>query len=305
MSDQSGAIPLGLSQQKAARNIDPEQLEAMGKRAASRFSEMPGESLSESVVEIVKEARLAPEQVKRVCEFANTAAYLHEFEKGGSVRNVTFDGGPANPSIVLKDLNDGSSPAVHQVKTASYQPPTSNYKLAGAGDSILAEAFGGGITKTADQHGHARAGEEAVDLRTRLQGVKDDLNSKYASSGVLLNDVRHDLCDAVRQEVLGGTTLGSVVGAWSGYAPSANMLKEAMEMVGKHLRTTGDMDSKSLTKSLVKTAAEGSIPNPEHPIVDRFIAFTKIASEHRKLESAIQIVDEQLVEVNEVLRGMA
>ena len=139
MSDQPGAIPLGLEQQKAARPIDPEQLDAMGKKAAAHFSECGG-TLNDAVIAVVKEAMLSPEQTKRVCEFANTAAYLSEFEKAGEVRNITFDGGPANPSVILKELNDGSVPAVHQVKEAAYEPPKGHYKTAGASDSLLAEA---------------------------------------------------------------------------------------------------------------------------------------------------------------------
>jgi hypothetical protein len=134
--------------------------------------------------------------------------------------------------------------------------------------------------------------------------MKEDLTSKYASSGVLLNDVRHDLCDAVRQEVLNGTSLGDVAGAWSGYTPSAEMLKEAMLLVRERLLQAGDITREGFAKSLTKTA-EGHLPNPDHPIVDRFIAFTKISSEHRKLESAIQIVNDQLADVNTALRSMA
>lgn len=306
MSDQSGAIPLGLAQQQAARNVDPEQLEAMGKRAAALYAER-GNSLSEAVVETVKEARLAPEQVKRVCEFANTAAYIQEFEKGGEVRNVTFPGGPADPSSVLKDLNDGSSPPPFQVKTAAYRPPEGHYKLAMA-DNVLAEAFEAhsGMEKSASDHfSRASSGEEIADLKTRLDGVKDDLMSKLSSSGVLFDDVKAALCEVTRQEVLDGASLGDVVTAWSSFSPSTMMLKEAVALVGGYLNATGDMAKEAQKASLTKTANAGRLPNPDHPVVDRFIAFTKIAFEHRKLQEAMAIVDEQLVDVNRALKEMA
>jgi hypothetical protein len=307
MSDQDGALPLGLAQQQAAKNVDPEQLESMGKRAAALYAErhMP---LNEAVVEIVKEARLAPEQVKRVCEFANTAAYLFEFEKGGAVRNVTFEGGPANPASVLQDLNDGSSPPPRQVKTSGYQPPKSHYKTAMASDSILAEAFGvrPGLEKVAEVSHSVRAnpGEEIADLRIRLEGIRDDLKSKYASSGVLLLDVRRDLCDAVRQEVLTGTTLGDIVTAWMPYSDSVEMLKQAMPLIFGHLTATQTMTREEQQKSLTKTASISRIPNPDHPVIDRFIAFTKISHEHAKLEEALKIVGDQLRDVNQKLGEM-
>lgn len=300
MSNQPGAIPLGLEQQKAARPIDPEQLESMGKRAAARFTER-GTTLNEAVVSIVKEAMLSPEQVKRVCEFANTAAYLFEFEKAGEVRNITFDGGPANPSVVLKDLNDGSAPAVHQIKEAAYEPPTTHYKTAGASDSILAEAFGlSGMEKAAsyDHLARADASEEVADMRVRLNAVRDDLMSKLSHSQVFLDDVKDDLYSLVKQEVIDGSSLGDIMGAWSGYG-DANQVKEAMSFyVLDRLRDDGVMDKAQIEESICKTAGVGQVANPEHPVVERFMVLTKAAAEHRKLESAVEIVDEQLAEVD-------
>lgn len=302
MTDQPGAIPLGLEQQKAARPVDPGQLEAMGKRAAAQFAEC-GETLNESVVSVVKEAMLSPEQVKRVCEFANTAAYLSEFEKAGEVRNVTFDGGPANPSVVLKDLNDGSTPAIHQVKTAGYEPPTGHYRVTGASDSILAEAFGAsGMEKVAsvDHTARADASEEIADMRIRLDAVRDDLMSKLSHSGIFLDDVRSDLYTSVKQEVMDGSSLGSIASAWANYG-DANQIKEAMSLVLGCLQEDRVMGDEQIDSSMCKTAGAGSVPNPEHPVVERFLVLTKAASEHRKLEAAIGIIDEQRVEVDRKL----
>ena len=300
MNDQLGAIPLGLEQQKAARPIDPGQLESMGKRAAAQFSEckMP---LNEAVVSVVKEAMLSPEQVKRVCEFANTAAYLAEFEKAGEVRNVTFDGGPANPSVVLKDLNDGSAPAIHQIKTADYEPPTGHYKTAGASDSILAEAFGvpAGMEKVAsvDHMAHANAIEEIADMKVRLDAVHDDLMSKVSHSEVFLDDVKSDLYDSVRQEIMDGASLGDVASAWANYGDT-NQVKEATKLVQRNLFRDRVLNAEQIDASLRKTASAGSVPNPDHPVVERFMVLTKAASEHRKLKAAICIVNEQRDEVN-------
>jgi hypothetical protein len=304
MSDQPGAIPLGLAQQRAAEKVDPEQLEAMGKRAAAHYAQ--GDTpLSAAVVGVVKEARLAPEQVKRVCEFANTAAYLQEFEKAGEVRNVTFEGGPADPSVVLKDLNDGSAPAVHQVKEASYQPPLGHYKTAGTSDSVLAEAFGVGMEKVADvQHtGRFNRGDEAADVRTRLQGMRDDFMSKLSSSEILLNDVKADLCKAASQEIMDGATMGDVVCAWASYADTP-MIKRATKHLHDHLRAARIMGTEQQVESLSKTAGAGSVPNPAHPVVERFIAFCKVAHEHSKLEHAIDITDEQIKDVDTQLRSL-
>lgn len=279
----------------------------MGKRAAAQFAE-GNTPLSEAVVSVVKEAMLSPEQVKRVCEFANTAAYLNEFEKSGEVRNVTFEGGPANPSVVLKELNDGSAPAIHQIKTASYQPPTGHYKTAGASDSILAEAFGvsPGMEKAAsvDHLARANASEEIADMKVRLDAVRDDLMSKLSHSGVLLDDVKSDLYSAVKQEVLDGTPMGDIAGAWSSYG-DLNQIKEASSFIRDRLQADQVFEGDQFAQSLTKTASAGSVPNPAHPVVDRFLVFTKVAFEHRKLERAVEIINEQLEEVNGKLKVSA
>lgn len=307
MSDQPGAMPLGLLQQQAAKPVDPAQLEMMGKRAAAAHTDC-GTSLSEAVAETVKEARLAPEQVKRVCEFANNAAYLREFEKAGEVRNVTFDGGPADPGEVLRSLNDGSAPALNQTKTADYDPPSGHYKTAGADEQLLADMFGApsSMEKTAsvsrDHSVRENPAEEVNDLRIRLEGARDQFISKLASSGVLYDEVQRDLAEAVKHELLEKTaSMGDIVGIWGRYTPNTFMLKQAMVCVGKILHESG-LKPAELGESLQKTASAGRVPNPQHPIVERFLAFTKIAHEHRKLERAAQDVTEQLGAVNSQLQ---
>jgi hypothetical protein len=283
----------------------------MGKKAAALYTQQ-GTELSEAVTEVTKEARLAPEQIKRVCEFANTNAYLNEFEKGGEVRNVTFSGGPADPGKVLRDLNDGSHPAVNHVKEAHYQPPTGHYKTAGANDHLLAGMFGispDGLEKVAeavsppDHNMRSNPIDEAYDLKVRLEGVRDDTRSKYASSGIVLNDVRGDLCKEAEQVLAGGSSLGEMAQALTPFTESPRLLKMAMLEIGKYLRDKGHSQS-SLGSSLTKTA-EARVPNPEHPLVTKFVAFTKIAFQHAKLETAIGIVDRNLAAVNAQIRELA
>lgn len=310
MSDQSGAMPLGLIQQKVARSVDPAQLEMMGKKAAALHTDC-GKPLSDSVMETVKEAQLSPEQVKRVCEFANTSAYLSEFEKAGEVRNITFEGGPANPGDVLRGLNDGSAPAINQVGNSDYDSPTDSYKTASAGYAPLAELFGCSEMEKNASVGHARDHfqrenpvEEVYDMRVRLEGTKEHFMSKLSSSDVLYGDVRGDLCDTVQQELMNGdVSMGDVARVWSNYAPTAEILKYAMVVVGEHLKKNG-MDQKDLNSSLTKFAQANTVPDPEHPLVERFIAFTKIAHEHKKLEQSIGIVDEQLAYTNNGLKAL-
>lgn len=306
MSD-PGALPLGLQQQQVARGIDPEQLELMGKRAAAMYGKQ-GTPLTEAVVSIVKEARLAPEQVKRVCEFANTSAYLDEFEKAGEVRNVEFTGGLADPGAVLKELNDGSAPAVHQVD-GDYAPPSGSYKTASADTSLLAEAFGaaGSLEKTASaERSHfSRENpiEEVNDLRLTMEGARSHLMSKLSSSEMLFTEIKTLLKEAAADAVLEGVPMGDIVRAWSNYG-DANQIKEATAMCRDYLRERKIFGAEQFAESLTKTASQGVISNPQHPLVDNFLMFTKVAFEHAKLEEAVRLLGERLGDVQSTLRGM-
>ena len=307
MSDAPGALPLGLSLQRAAKPVDPEQLELMGKKAAVMYSDGK-HSLSEAVVATVKEACLSPEQVKRVCEFANTNAYLAEFEKAGEMRNVTFTGGPADPGYVLKDLNDGGNPALNNIGNDDYQAPALSYKTASAdGMSKIAEAFGfsaenvktaSAVSRTRDHASHIDPADDVNDLRLGLERAKEDASSKLASARIFCDGLAKDLCSTVTQAVETGTQLGDIARAWSGYTEDARLYKEAMMKVSNHLRARGHRDLKMMAKMA------GVIPNPAHPVITSYVAFTKAAHACRVLDTSIKILDEQLVSANKKLHEL-
>lgn len=292
MSNDVGSLAVGVLQQGMARKIDPEQLQVMGKQAAALYAKT-GKSLSEAVVEISKHAQLSPEQVRRVCEFANTSAYLEAFEKSGEVRNVTFEGGPADPSYVLKELNDGSVPALHNSRSRDYDERPRNYKTAGA-DTALAEAFLApvGLEKAAsvqviDRYARANPVDELYDLRTRLQDARDQYMSKLSSCEVFLQEVGNDVRQAVKQARADGITDAEIQGAWSKYG-SAFMIKSAMP---------------AWAGAPLEKLAGARIINEQHPLIERFVAFTKVAEQHLKLKNLVAVLDEQLSEVNPHLRS--
>ena len=128
-----------LLQQSHAVPRSGEELEVLGKCAAQKYVEGACGNLSDAVVETVKHAGLSPEQVKRVVEFANTDAYLTEHRKEGEAKYVTFEGGPADPAEVLRDLNDGGGGTVFDRGLADYSlPPLSKVASSGLEERNLA-----------------------------------------------------------------------------------------------------------------------------------------------------------------------
>lgn len=305
MSDESRSLAIGAIQQRVARKVDPEQLQLMGKQAAALYTKT-GKPLSASVVEIAKHAALSPEQIRRVCEFANTAAYLEAFEKSGEVRNVTFNDGPADPSVVMKDLNDGSVPAVHQLQSADYDRSSRSYKTAGANDMVLAEAFliPQGLEKSAGTGSispldRANPVDELYDLHVRLTDIRDQYMSKLSSCDVLMDEVGRDFGQAVKQELMAGSSMDEIQYAWSHFGSPA-MIKRAYKEVADRLK--GQEEVLAYFTSRSKTASMKRVPNDSHPVIERFMAFSKVAAQREKLGHIVDVLNEQISEVTPTLR---
>jgi hypothetical protein len=88
------------------RPLSRQAIKAYGERAARLYldKDIP---LTKAVIRILSGEDLTVEQIKRICEEANTLAYLEEFERSTPRKNVVFEGGPADPSIVVKELKHG------------------------------------------------------------------------------------------------------------------------------------------------------------------------------------------------------
>jgi hypothetical protein len=277
-------------QQASARPVSGEELETYGRSAACSFQGGSANSLNEAVVETIKRAGLSPEQVKRVVEFANTHAFLTEFKKEGeATKYVNFEHGPANPSEVIKDLNDGGGgtvfdrgtldydhePEVH--KTSSVRSLTKKNQLAmekvasieNEADSILAGVF--------------RSNEELIPYENPLQDVeraldklstaRDAATADMSELEVALLDINRDLYHQVKQAALEGVPLGYVLQAWHEVlSPPAELVKSAFAIIGPRLCKDEVFTAEQVNDSLTKTAGARAV-NEEHPIVKAFGAY--------------------------------
>lgn len=301
----SQPLPLGLAQQEKARPIDPDRLEKFGKTAASLHQEK-GVSLNEAVVEVVKEASLSPEQVKRVCEFANTAAYLSAFEKAGSVRNVTFEGGPANPARILQDLNDGSSPTLLTESVEDYKKASASFRQ-GIELDALAQAFSvppaEALSKTAsaavgvkNHEAHANPMDDLWDTRIALEGVRDELVTQKTAAHFTYDDAAADLAATAAQTYLDGVSVNDIASVLSQVLGTGGQLKEAMVVIQKRLPEVTEQLSK-------QASAQKLVVNMEHPLVAHCSAFTKAAHAIKVIEGALADVEEQLKKTNKAISG--
>lgn len=277
-----------LLQQASARPVSGEELEVMGKHAADCYLCGSFDTLNEAVVETVKQAGLSPEQVKRVIEFANTSAYLQEFKKEGSHKYIQFHGGPANPSEVLKDLNDGGGGTVFDRGMADYdQPPPEMPKQAELARSNMSAL---GLEKTAasyestdeaalreafsvdeQEYPYADPWQDSVVMRDKLASAIDAVRSELSECEVDFMTICDDLYHQVKQASLNGVPLGHVLQAWSEVVPGPGFVKVAFQRIGPRLVTEEVLTSEEFAADLEKTAS--GLPNLDHPLVGSFSAF--------------------------------
>jgi len=257
-------------QQDMAKSISGEALEKMGKEAASIYRSGRQCSLREAIVSTVKSAGLSPEQVKRVVEFANTEAYLGEFREGNSAhRVIEFPDGPASPSDVLQDLNDGGGGSVNDSGTFDYSsPPEKKAANTAEMDAKLASAFG----YSGKQYPEVNPYQESYELRTKVAAAFEKVSSDISDLEIIYDGVKTDLYHHVKQAMHQGYSLGQIVAAWQPNAADTVYVKLAFDHILPRLEKEGMGSPKDFLKSLEKTAADGAV-NTEHPLVRTFGAF--------------------------------
>lgn len=294
-SRDQGAIPQGLMEQARARPVDPGKLQLLGKQAAALYTEQRT-PLSEAVVSVIGHEDLGPEHTRRICEFANQEAFQREWEKGGSVRNVEFKGGPADPAFVLRDMHDGARQDA--IRVSDYDEPPE--KIARADSRVENEIFGKYAQTMVHPSEVASGMPDLHRLRQTISGASDHVFSKMSSLETAKIAAALDLGETVTDAVLSGTSLHKIASAWAHYADRRDF-DDAMSVSLQRMRERGVPES--VMEKTANAEPTGSIPNPEHPLIAKFAAFTKISKQHRILQMAGENLANQLDPVEKALQG--
>lgn len=271
-------------QQRHAHPISGEQLEVMGKRAASRWCGGEDTNLTSAVTNTIKNAdvALSPEQVRRVVEFANTDAYLREFRKEGSPHKIIDFGsdGPANPADVLRDLNDGGGKTVMDSGLGDYRrPPEDKYAAHDDADSVLEDAFMGKAASAGYPEENPLG--EVIELREKIASMCNQVSSEMSSLEVAYLDLSSKLYGLVKQAALGGQSLGEIIQAWSTVSEEPDFVKAAFDQFTPRLFSEGVFRTlDEMGGSIIKTAG-ARLVNQDHPLVSCYNDFcgvlTKLA----------------------------
>jgi hypothetical protein len=294
----------GLLQQMNSRSVSGEHLEVLGKRAAALWSEGREKNLSDAVVSTVKTAGLSPEQVKRVVEFANTAAYLSEFHKEGSLHKVVDfgAGGLADPSVVLQDLNDGGGGSSYDTGSSEYNHPPPQTKTASVWDEA---AYAQMFHTEGGEYPEANPLGEVLDLKDKLAAAYETTTSMLSSLEVMYDDLNQRLFHQVKQASLSGHSLSEIVEIWKQFAPSEDHIKVAFQAVMDPLVDNGVFrNHEEVAESLSKHASVGVV-DQTHPLVVDFVDFCDVLSKMAEARGAQEELGEGVASLASFLKEAA
>jgi len=297
-----------LVQQKAARNKTGAELETLGKYAAALYHRGQCSTLTEAVVSTVKTAGLSPEQVRRVVEFTNHAAYQTEFSKvGASHKFVEFVGGPADPAAILQDLNDGGGGSVFDTGSGDYQAPPPDFAKAAAANEArmgldevkLAELF----QATPSPMPFAEPLAPALEARSKLASLYEEALAEMSLGETQLQMLGGELLERTKQAALAGVPLSHIVAAWgAGAGAQPEFIKAAFTMLTPALVTSGVFPSREeLVESLAVKVAATPV-NAAHPLVRTFSTWCETLNKLAATRQVMEDVETALGQVETFLK---
>ncbi len=298
-----------LSKDSHHANISPERLESLGKEAANMFLN-ESVSLNEGIAKLAGAyPDINQEQVKRICEFANTDVYLAKHDKsktaGDDSSYPQFE--LADPARVIQDLSDGARPTTVTRTDVDYglQPLKKEKMSASKSDLLLEEMFGMKEAKEREDLDFTRdsAIHQLTDAKDSLIGLRDSLSHTGENFDLSFKEASADFYDTVKRHLLGGEGFEDVMNAAKSSGASNEKITEMMVPVVARLLKEKVSSAEILkvgVKNLEKVAHR--VLNYEHPLVKSFMEMISLDQEIEKVASGLGSVEAELKKVNSVIK---
>jgi hypothetical protein len=277
----------------------------MGKQAANLFLS-EGVSLNEGIAKLAgAHPDINQEQIKRICEFANTDVYLakHDKNKTAGAESSYPQFQLADPARIIQDMSDGAHPKTVTETDRDYgKQPLKKEKVSSAkSDELLGEMFGMKEAKArADlDFSSATAIKEVTDAKDALIGLRDSLAGTGEQFDLSFKTAAADYYDTVKRHLLDGGGFEEVMAAARSSGASSEKIAEMMAPVVTRLLkekvSTADI-LKAGMRNLEKVAHR--VVNPEHPLVMVFQEVVALDHEIEKVASGLEQVEGELKKVN-------
>lgn len=224
-----------------------------------------GGSLEEGVVEVAKEKSLNPEQIRRLVELANTAAFLRLFgETSGDDRMVDFD--VADPRAVIKKFFDSVPSSDSKSVTLTTSGGTDEDFFADITDELRGLPVEAAGEKDEDPAEAKTASEGTVPMgKFRKLRIEEMLLDKVAAAGYAAEEIASDLARSFRgvysQSKLAGFEADVVALHKEAAAPPIMALREVLGV-----KTASIEEAKKSAKNRLVT------PTPELAKVAEFVS---------------------------------
>lgn len=302
----------GLRSERYAK-LPPEALEQMGKEAATRFLEK-GVALNDSIAKLAgAHDDISNEQVKRICEFANTAVYLarHDQAKTAGASSSYPQFPLADPARVIQDLNDGATPTVTTATDIAYSraaskpvEKTASVKTSTAKDQAWAEVEKLFQVKTAAPE---FTSESVVDdvfaLKDSLLSTRDHLRWKGEQLSVMHKEAQDEYYELVKRHLLDGGSFTDVLAATQALPFDNEKVAGALNPVLLQIlreKVASAQELAAATRGLEKVAHR--VVNPEHPFVKTLGAIIDLDQEITKVAAALDEIEPELAKVQTFIR---
>lgn len=288
--------------------ISPETLERLGKEAATLLIR-EGVPLNDGIAKLAAAyADISQEQVKRICEFANTAAYLSTHEKfktaGASSSYPQFD--LADPARVIQDMSDGARPTGISPVDVDYSSlPKRKEKFSSAAtESGLRQLFGDlspGPAQTRESVFH-----EVLAAKDSLTGLRDHLRHHGEQFDFAVKEASAEYYDMVKRHLLDGGGFVDIMASARSTGAGDEKIAQVMSPVVERLMTEKVASRATLKASVMNLEKIAHrVVNPEHPFVKTFTAIVALNDEIEKVASGLSSVTDELNAVTDFIREQA
>lgn len=284
--------------------ISPESLEMMGKEAANMFLD-GGVALNEGVAKLAgAHDDINHEQVKRICEFANTAVYLarHDQSKTAGAASSYPQFMLADPNRVIQDLSDGARPTVVTQTDADYGRQPFKKISHDIGYAALGEMFGKTASAEPD-HSVDTGVDNILATKNQLVGLRDNLTHTGETFDLMRKEAEAEYYDLVKRHLLDGGGFEDVMVSARSSGVGEERVGAALQPVVSQLikeKVASPDRLKAGVRNLEKVAHR--VLNQEHPFVKTFVTLLALDDEIEKVASGLASVTEQLDAVNTFIK---
>lgn len=288
-------------------NISPEKLELMGKQAANALIEK-GISLNESISKLAASHNdINQEQIKRVCEFANTAVYLskHDMAKNAGAGHSYPEFDLADPNRVIQDLSDGTKSTVTTKVDADYSRLPLKEKTSSAKSSAekaLEDLF---MSKTASDLDFSEdtAINEVMAAKDQLRGLQGHLNNACEQFDLMFKEASAEFYEISKRHMLDGGSFVDIVKAAQATGADDGDVNNILTPVIKTLISEKVASAKALReqmRGLEKLSHR--VVNEEHPLVKAACTILSAAEECETAVHGLHEVEAGLERVNSFIK---